>query len=95
MGDFDPAIYAQSNIVSGIKWMFVVIPFVLLAICLFFAIKTKVNKQRFDAVIKGIEALKTNGSINALTEQEQADILIAAGVERDRLWGVEAKISAD
>jgi Na+/melibiose symporter-like transporter len=87
MDDFDPAIYAQSNIVSGIKWMFVIIPFVLLAICLFFAIKNKINKQRFDAVIKGIEEFKTRGSIDGLNEQEQADILIAAGVEKNRLWG--------
>ncbi len=85
--DFDPAAYAQSNIVSGIKWMFVIIPFVLLAICLFFAIKNKINKRRFDAVLKGIEQFKANGSIDALSEQELSDVLIAAGAEQEELWG--------
>jgi oligogalacturonide transporter len=84
--NFDPAQYAQSNIVSGIKWMFVVIPFVLLASCLFFALKNKINKRRFDAVLKGIDELKAHGNIDRLNEQETADVLIAACVEKDKLW---------
>jgi len=84
--NFDPAVYAQSGIVSGIKWMFVVIPLVLLAICLFFAINNKINKRRFDAVLKGIEEFKTRGNIDGLDEQETADVLIAAGTEKDKLW---------
>ena len=93
MKDFDPAVYAQSNIVSGIKWMFVLIPLVLLSICLFFAIKNKINKRRFDAVLKGIEEFKARGSIDKLTEQETADVLIAAGTGKDKLWG-RGKFSA-
>jgi oligogalacturonide transporter len=85
--DFNPAAYAQSNIVSGIKWMFIIIPFALLAICLFFALRNKINKRRFDAVLKGIEAFKTSGSIDALSEQETKDVLIAAGVDKSALWG--------
>ena len=85
--DFNPALYAQSNIVSGIKWMFVIIPLVLLSICLFFAIKNKINKQRFDAVIKGIEEFKACGNIDGLSEQETTDILIAAGTGKNRPWG--------
>lgn len=85
--DFDPAAYAQSGIVSGIKWMFVLIPFVLLAICLFFAIKNKINKRRFDAVLKGIDEFKARGSIDGLSEQEVSDIITAAGMEKEKLWG--------
>jgi len=85
--NFDPAIYAQSGVVSGIKWMFVIIPLALLAACLFFAIRNKINKRRFDAVLKGIDELKTHGSIDRLSEQEAADVEIAAGLEKDRLWG--------
>jgi len=87
MADFDPAVYAQSNVVIGIKWMFVLIPFILLAVCLFFAIKNKINKQRFDAVLKGIEGFKSHGNIDGLTEQETNDLLIAAGTEKNKLWG--------
>jgi oligogalacturonide transporter len=89
MGDFDPSVYAQSSVVSGIKWMFVIIPFVLLGICLFFAIKNRINKQRFDAVLKGIEEFKARGSIEGLTEQETKDIVIATGLETNKLWGVQ------
>jgi oligogalacturonide transporter len=87
MDNFDPALYAQSNVVLGIKWMFVIIPFTLLAICLFFALKNKINKRRFDAVLKGIEEFKTRGNIDNLSEQEIADVLIAVGMEREGLWG--------
>ena len=90
MDDFDPAIYAQSGVVSGIKWMFIIIPFALLAICLFFAVRNKINKRRFNAVLKGIEEFKTRGSIDSLNEQETADILTAVGVEKNELWGRKA-----
>jgi len=85
--NFNPAEYAQSGVVMGIKWMFVIIPFVLLATCLFFAIKNKITKQRFDAVLKGIDEFKTRGNIDALSLQETDDVLIAAGMEKDKLWG--------
>jgi oligogalacturonide transporter len=87
IGDFDPAAYAQSNVVLGIKWMFVFIPLILLSICLFFALRNKITKQRFDSVLKGIEEFKTRNSIDGLTEQETIDILTAAGMEKERLWG--------
>jgi Na+/melibiose symporter-like transporter len=85
--NFDPAVYAQSGVVSGIKWMFVIIPLVLLSICLFFALKNKINKRRFDAVLKGIDEFKAHGSIDGLNEQETADVLAAAGTVKDKLWG--------
>jgi len=84
--NFDPASYAQSNVVLGIKWMFVIIPFVLLVTCLIFAIRNKINKRRFDAVLKGIEEFKTHGNIDKLSEQETADVLIATGVGKEKLW---------
>jgi oligogalacturonide transporter len=85
--DFNPATYAQSDIVSGIRWMFIVIPLFLLSICLIFAIRNKINKQRFEAILKGIETCKVNGNVDALNEQELSDVLIATGVEKDKLWG--------
>jgi len=85
--NFDPAVYAQSSVVLGIKWMFVIIPIILLAVCLFFALKNKVTSRRFNAVLKGIDELKTRGNIDALSEQEMADIQIVTGMEKGKLWG--------
>ena len=85
--NFDPAQYAESSVVIGIKWMFILIPFILLSICLIFAIRNKVTKQRFDAVLKGIAVFKANGSFDALNEQEMADILTTTGMEKEKLWG--------
>jgi len=85
--DFNPAEYAQSNVVFGIKWMFIAIPLIFLGICLFFAIKNKVNQRRFNAVLKGIEEFKVRGNIDSLNEQETKDILIVTGAEKNKLWG--------
>jgi len=88
-GDFDPAGYAQSNIVLGIKWMFILIPLLLLITCLAFAVKNKVSKRRFDAVLKGIDEFKTRGGISALNEQETDDILVVTGMNKEKLWGAQ------
>lgn len=85
--NFDPAVYAQSGVVSGIKWLFVLIPLILLTVCLVFAIKNKINKSRFDAVLHGIEEFKQRGSIDGLNEQELEDVLIATGAKKGELWG--------
>ena len=85
--NFDPTTYAQSSLVSGIKWMFVLIPVVLLSVCLFFAIRNKVNKRRFDAILSGIEAFQAQGNLDALQPQQREDILIVTGVTEDKLWG--------
>jgi len=87
VANFNPAAYAQSNLVSGIRWMFVVIPLILLSICLIFAMRNKINKRRFEAILKGIDAFKTNGDVNTLNEQELHDVLIATGIKKDGLWG--------
>ena len=89
MTDFDPAIYAQSNVVTGIKWMFVLIPFILLSLCFYFAVKNKVTKTRFDVVLKGINEFKAHGNIDALNEQEVADVVLVTGMNKDKLWGKE------
>ena len=47
----------------------------------------KITKTRFDAVLKGIDAFKAGGNIDKLSEQETADLLIAAGMEKNELWG--------
>jgi len=88
-GDFNPAVYAQSNVVIGIKWMFVLIPFLLLSACLFFAVRNKVTKRRFDSVLKGIDEFKLHGSIDLLNVQETEDVLIITGVKKNELWGSE------
>ena len=76
----------SGNIASGIKWMFVLIPLILLSFTLFFAIKNKVTKRRFDAVLKGIDEFKSHGSIDALNEQEKEDVLLVTGTETNKLW---------
>jgi oligogalacturonide transporter len=88
--DFDPAVYAQSTLVSGIKWMFVLIPVVLLSACLFFAIRNKVNRRRFNAVLHGISAFGSQGNLNKLTQEERDDISIVTGESEDGLWGGRA-----
>lgn len=95
VSDFDPAVYAQSNVVSGIKWIFVLIPLVLLTVCLIYAILNKINKRRFDAVLKGIVSMKELGSLNALSLQELDDVLTATGAQAGALWGASAKASTN
>lgn len=85
-GDFDPSAYAQSNIVSGIKWMFILIPFALLFVCMLFVSKNKINKKRFDAVLKGIECIKEGKGLSALSDDEIKDIETATGKKADELW---------
>ena len=90
IADFNPAEHAEymrSAVVSGIKWMFVLIPLIFLSVCLFFAIKNKVTKQRFDAVLKGIDAFKSSGNIDVLNQQEQEDVQLVTGMTKDKLWG--------
>lgn len=85
--DFNPASYAQSGVVLGIKWMFIIIPFVLLTTCIIFAQRNKTNKRRFDAVLKGVAAFKEGGTLDSMTPEELEDVLIAAGTEKAGLWG--------
>ncbi len=84
--DFDPSAYAQASIVSGIKWMFILIPFALLAVCLLFVTKNKINKKRFDAVLKGIECFKGGKGTSALSDEEVEDIETAVGKKVSELW---------
>jgi len=85
--NFDPAAYAQSALVTGLKWMFVLIPVILLSVTLFFAIRNKVNKRRFDAVLAGIDAFKAQGDLSGLSEQEREDIGVVTGESESSLWG--------
>jgi oligogalacturonide transporter len=83
---FDPAVYAQSGIVSGIKWLFVAVPAVLITITLIFALRNKINKKRYDSVVKGIESFKQSGNLNSLTDDEKLDIEISTGKKEEQLW---------
>ena len=85
--NFDPSVYAQSTLVSGLKWMFVLIPVVLLSVCLIFAFRNKVNKRRFDAILHGIDAFRAQGSLAALTDAERSDIHSVTGEKEQQLWG--------
>jgi len=86
VADFDPAAYAQSGIVVGIKWIFIAVPVALLVFCLLFAALNKINKRRFDAVMKALKSFKSNGDLSELTSEEVRDVVIAAGVAEDKLW---------
>ncbi len=86
VGDFDPSAYAQAGIVSGIKWMFILLPFLLLATCIFFVTKNKINKKRFDAVLKGIECFKRGEGLSSLSDDEIKDIETAVGKKVSELW---------
>ncbi len=90
--NFNPADYASADLVFGIKWMYIIIPIVLCVLCLIFAVRNKINKQRFDAVLKGIEQFKTYGNIDRLDADVIADIETATGVKKDKLWDRGTKI---
>lgn len=83
---FDPATYAQSSIVSGIKWLFIIVPAVLLTITLVFTLFNRINKKRYDSVMKGIDSFKLSGTLEALSEDERKDIEIATGKKETELW---------
>lgn len=83
--DFDPAAYAKTSIVMGIKWLFVAIPIVLLTGCLIFAIFNKINKKRFDVVIKALEIKKESGDLSSLSSEEISDLQQVIGVSLDDL----------
>ena len=76
----DPRAYADNLAVVGIKWMFIAIPLVLLSVCLAFALRNKVDRRRFDAVLAGIDALKVTGTLDGL---DRAAVRRCAGGHRD------------
>lgn len=83
----DPRAYADNLAVVGIKWMFIAIPVVLLSVCLAFALRNRVDQRRFDAVLAGIDELKTTGTLDGLSPQQLDDVLVVTGTTTDRLWG--------
>jgi oligogalacturonide transporter len=85
--NFDPSVYASSNIVKGIRLMFVIIPIVLLLITFIFALRYKLNNKRFDSLVKGITVMKEGGAIDTLSEEECRDIEVCTGKPVDKLWG--------
>lgn len=89
--EFNPAAYAQSDVVTGVKWMFIIVPVILMTSCLFFAIKNKINKKRFDSIQAGIAQFKANGNIDALNKDELADVLLVTGMDKNDLWAGSGK----
>lgn len=92
---FDPAAYAQGGVVAGIKWMFILIPIVLLSVCLIFAFKNRLNKKRFNAVMHGIEEYKANGSFSGLSGEEMDDIIYVTEVKKEALWNGQDALMKD
>ncbi len=84
--DFDPSSYAKASIVIGIKWIFIILPILLLGICLIFALLNKINKKRFDVVIKALDTRKKQGNLSTLTDEELIDLEVITGVKRERLF---------
>ncbi|HOL17342.1 MAG TPA: MFS transporter [Bacillota bacterium] len=84
--NFDPSIYAGAQLVQGIKWLFVIIPVVLLSLTLYFAARYKLNNRRFDTLHKGIALFKSKGSIDSLDAAEIADIELVTGIKKSELW---------
>ncbi len=84
--EFDPATYAMSGIVRGIKWMFIAIPAILLVGCLVFAAANKINKRRFESVMKALTDLRQGGELTNLSSEEVNDVVIATGVPESKLW---------
>lgn len=86
---FDPSSYAQAGVVVGIKWMFILIPIILLSFSLIFALKNRIDKKHFDAILHGIDLFKTEGNLNKLPSEELNDILYATEQNADSLWGAK------
>jgi Na+/melibiose symporter and related transporters len=84
--NFDPASYAQSSIVRGIKLIFIIVPVILLAGSLIFAFFNKINGKRFGAVMKAINSFKTEGNLSNMEEKEIIDVETATGLDRKELW---------
>lgn len=91
---FNPSEYAKTGVVVGIKWTFIAIPVILLTVCLLFALKNKINKKRFDAVIKGLGSIRETGGFTTLNEDEITDIETATGVGRAAILRAHAKPAA-
>jgi oligogalacturonide transporter len=85
--DFDPTAYTKTDVVFGIKWMGIVVPIVLMSVCLFFAIRNRINNRRFDAVQSAISAFHTTGNLDALTPEVVKDVEFVTGLDRHALWG--------
>jgi len=70
--------------------MLIVMPVVLMSVCMLFVTKNKINKKRFDAVLKGIECFKEGRKLSALTDEEIRDIETAVGKNIGELWQADS-----
>lgn len=84
---FDPQQYASDSLVSVIRWMFVLVPIVLLSVTLFFAVRYKLTQSRFNNVLVGIEKFKEKPIAPDFTPLEQSDFTLLTGSPIENLWG--------
>lgn len=84
---FNPQEYASESLVTVIRWLFVVVPIILLIITFFFATRYKLTQVRFDSVQTGIEKFKANPASPELTAEEQSDYALLTGHPVEQLWG--------
>jgi len=87
---FDPTAFATSSVAMVIKWMFVVIPIVFLAVALIFAIRYKLDHRRFKTVLSGVKRLKEGGTVEEFDEGECEDFTLLTGKPVETLWGGQA-----
>ena len=66
--------------------MFIAIPVILLIGCLVFAAANRINKRRFDTVIKALGDLRKDGTLSSLAPEEIIDLENRGGAPSDKLW---------
>lgn len=88
---FDPSEFAASNVSLTIKWLFVIIPVVFLAAALLFALRYKLDCNRFNCVINGIEKLKFGIAPAEFDSDEKAVFELLTGKPAESLWGGHKK----
>jgi hypothetical protein len=80
---------AASGVGGTIKWMFVIIPVVFLAIAFLFALRYKLDGARFDRVVGGIKRLKEGQRMADFSSEDKETFELLTGKKADALWAVE------
>lgn len=86
-GTFDASMYATSGVVTAIKYMFVLVPVVLLTLTVIFTLRYKLNKRRFALVLSAIARFQADGDQATFTAEEATDLKLVTGRSVERLWG--------
>jgi oligogalacturonide transporter len=83
----DYSAYNSSPVVGAIKGMIVFIPLVFQALVVFFALRYKLNDNRFNIVKNAIERFKAHGLEAVFSDNEKADLETITGHKTEKLWG--------